>query len=136
MESSLIQLVNFQLHGDARGKLSVAEVGGALPFAVRRIYWIYGTKPGVSRGFHAHKKLNQLCVCIAGSLRIRLFDGTNEEDVSLNEMNVGLKIPPRIWHEMHDLSHDCVLIVFAENEYDENDYIRDRSVFIRHVTGR
>jgi len=27
---------------------------------------------------------------------------------------------------MHDFSADCVLMVFADTEYDEADYIRDR----------
>ena len=74
MSESLIQRVNIPQRGDTRGGLSVIELGGALPFLVRRVYWIHGTKPGVSRGFHAHKKLHQLCVCVAGSVRLSLFD--------------------------------------------------------------
>ena len=73
--SSLIQLVPIPQHGDARGQLAVVELGGALPFVIRRAYWIHGTKPGVSRGFHAHKKLRQLCVCVAGSVKVNRFDG-------------------------------------------------------------
>ena len=75
MSVPLVQLVDIPQRGDARGALSVAELGGALPFAVRRVYWIHSTKPGVSRGFHAHKQLRQLCVCVAGSVRLSLFDG-------------------------------------------------------------
>jgi len=36
---------------------------------------------------------------------------------------------------MHDFSPDCVLMIFADAEYDEADYIRDREEFIRHVAG-
>ena len=130
---SLIRLVDIPQRGDARGGLSVAELGGALPFAVRRVYWIHGTQPGVSRGFHAHKKLHQLCVCVAGSVRIVLFDGRREESVVLDSSAKGLLIGPGLWREMHDFSPDCVLMVFADTEYDEADYIRDRDQFIRHV---
>ena len=56
-----------------------------------------------------------------------------EEDVVLDDLRVGLKIPQNLWHEMHDFSPDCVLMVFASAEYDEADYIRDREQFIRHV---
>ena len=133
MGSALVQLVDIPQRGDARGGLSVAELGGALPFAVRRVYWIHGTAPGVSRGFHAHKKLSQLCVCVAGSVRLSLFDGRREESVLLDSPTKGLLIGPGLWREMHDFSPDCVLMVFADAEYDEGDYIRDRAEFIRSV---
>ena len=133
MNASLIQLIDIPQRGDARGQLSVAELGVALPFPVRRIYWIHGTTPGVSRGFHAHKKLHQLCVCVVGSVRLSLFDGKNEESVVLDSSAKGLHVGPGLWREMHDFSPDCVLMVFADAEYDEADYIRDRDQFIRHV---
>ena len=135
MSGPLLQLVEIPQRGDTRGGLSVVELGGVLPFVVRRIYWIYGTKSGVSRGFHAHKKLRQLCVCVAGSVRLSLFDGRHEESVVLDSSAKGLLIGPGLWREMHDLSPDCVLMVFADAEYDEADYIRDREAFIRHVAG-
>ena len=135
MSGPLIQLVDIPQRGDARGGLSVAELGGALPFPVRRVYWIHGSKPGVSRGFHAHKQLRQLCVCVAGSVRISLFDGRTEESVVLDSSVQGLLIGPGLWREMHDFSTDCVLMVFADAEYDEADYIRDRQDFIRHAGG-
>ena len=133
MPGQLIQLVDIPQRGDARGQLSVAELGGALPFVVRRVYWIHGPSPGVSRGFHAHKQLRQVCVCVAGSVRISLFDGRREESVVLDSSAQGLFIGPGLWREMHDFSPDCVLMVFADAEYDEADYIRDRDQFIRHV---
>jgi dTDP-4-dehydrorhamnose 3,5-epimerase-like enzyme len=131
--SNLIKIVKIPQLGDERGQLSVVEFGKTLPFLVRRIYWIHGTKPGVSRGFHAHKKLHQLCVCVAGSVRISLFDGKKEESVVLDSSLKGLLIGPSLWREMHDFSPDCVLMVFADAEYDEADYIRDREQFIRYV---
>ena len=133
MSASLVQLVDIPQRGDARGGLSVVELGGALPFPVRRVYWIHGTKPDVSRGFHAHKKLHQLCVCVAGSVRLSLFDGRREESVILDSSLKGLLIGPGHWREMHDFSPDCVLMIFADAEYDEADYIRDRVEFIRYV---
>jgi len=133
MSASLAQLIDIPQRGDDRGALSVVEVGGMLPFLVRRVYWIHGTKPGGSRGFHAHKKLHQLCVCVAGSVRMSLFDGRREESVVLDSSAKGLLIGPGLWREMHDFSPGAVLMVFADAEYDEADYIRDRDQFIRHV---
>ena len=130
MSDKLVQLVDIPQRGDARGALSVAELGGALPFPIRRVYWIHGTKPGVSRGFHAHKQLRQLCVCVVGSVRLSLFDGRREEGVVLDSNSQGLLIGPGLWREMHDFSPDCVLMVFADAEYDEADYIRSKDAFI------
>ncbi len=136
MKASLVQLVDIPQRGDSRGGLSVAELGGALPFPVRRVYWIYGTEPGVSRGFHAHKKLRQLCVCVAGSVRMSLFDGRHEENIVLDSSAKGLLIGPGLWREMHDFSPDCVLMVFADAEYDESDYIRNRTEFMDYAASR
>ncbi len=123
--SGLVRLVDIPTHGDSRGLLSVAELGGALPFVVRRAYWLHGTQPGVSRGFHSHKKLNQLCVCVKGSVRFVLSDGRSESSVTLDRPDRGLLVGPGLWHEMHDFSVDCVLMVLADAEYEEADYIRD-----------
>ena len=133
MTEKLVQLVDIPQRGDVRGGLSVAELGGALPFVVRRVYWIHGTKPGVSRGFHAHKQLRQLCVCVAGSVRLSLFDGRREESVVLDSSAKGLLIGPGLWREMHDFSPDCVLMVLADAEYQEIDYIRSKDDFVRSV---
>lgn len=133
MEKSLVQLIEIPQRGDARGSLAVAEIGGALPFSVRRAYWIFGTKPGVSRGFHAHRKLKQLCICMTGSVRFRLFDGRKGESVILNSPTQGLLIGPGTWREMHDFSPNAVLLVLADAEYDEEDYIRTKDAFLKYV---
>lgn len=118
---------------DGRGGLTVIEEGESLPFPIRRAYWVYSTASGVSRGFHAHRNLRQVCLCVAGSLRMLLFDGKKEESIQMRPGMGGLLLPPMVWHEMHDFSPDCILAVLADAEYDESDYIRDRNQFIRHV---
>jgi dTDP-4-dehydrorhamnose 3,5-epimerase-like enzyme len=132
MELSLAKLINFESKDDARGALTIAQLGAGLPFEVRRVYWLHATKPGVSRGFHAHKKLRQVCVCLAGSVRVVLFDGQKEESVVLKANEQALYLEPGLWREMHDFSADCLFIVFADAEYDEADYIRDRTEFIKY----
>jgi dTDP-4-dehydrorhamnose 3,5-epimerase len=135
MGLSLAQLIWLEVKDDARGGLMVAQIGAGLPFVVRRVYWLHGTKPGVARGFHAHKKLRQVCVCLAGSVRVILFDGQREESVVLKPNHEALYLEPGLWREMHDFSPDCIFMVFADAEYDEADYIRDRQEFIRYRQG-
>lgn len=117
--------------GDNRGTLIAFETGIDIPFEIKRVYCIYHTESGTSRGFHAHIKLKQLIVCVSGSCRFRLDDGHHVEDHILSMPDKGLIIEGCIWREMHDFSHDCVLIVFASEHYREADYIRNYDDFIR-----
>lgn len=107
------------------------EAEKTFPFAIQRVYYLFGTKQGVSRGFHAHKKLHQVAVCVTGHCRITLDDGAKREDVWLDSSVTGIALPPLVWHEMHDFSPDCVLLVLASEYYDESDYIRNYEDFLR-----
>lgn len=125
----LVNTIEFQKLGDERGSLVSLEQNKNIPFEVKRIYYIFGTKEGVSRGFHAHKNLEQVAICVKGSCRFLLDDGKNKEEIVLNDPSIGLYISNVTWREMHDFSEDCVLIVLASELYDENDYIRDYQDF-------
>lgn len=126
----LVNTIEFKKLGDERGSLVSLEQNKNIPFEVKRIYYIFGTKEGVSRGFHAHKNLEQVAICVKGSCRFLLDDGKNKEEVVLNDPSIGLYISNVTWREMHDFSEDCVLIVLASELYDESDYIRDYNVFL------
>lgn len=133
---SLIKLVDLGLLGDERGSLTVVEELKTVPFEIKRVYYLTGTKPGVSRGFHAHRDLDQLAVCVSGKCRMVLDDGTNKEDVWLDSPDKAIHISGMLWREMHDFSPDCVLLVLASEYYDESDYIREYSEFIQYVQGK
>lgn len=126
----LINTIEFKKLGDDRGSLISLEQHKNIPFEVKRIYYIFGTKEGVSRGFHAHKNLEQVAICVKGSCRFLLDDGKNKEEIILDNPSIGLYIKNIIWREMHDFSEDCVLIVLASDYYDETDYIRDYNLFL------
>ena len=128
---SLVKLVELASRGDSRGGLVVAECGRELPFPVRRAYILHSTLAGAERGFHAHIALNQLAVALAGKVRMTLDDGHSREDVWLDSPSKGLLIGPGLWREMRDFSPDCVLLVLADREYDEADYIRDYNLFLK-----
>lgn len=134
---ALISWISFQSLGDERGSLVAVEIGKekAIPFEVRRVYYIYRTENGVSRGFHAHKSLQQVAICVSGSCSIVLDDGKQREEVRLWEPTKGLLIRSLVWREMHNFSDDCVLLVLASQHYDEKDYIRDYHEFIKIING-
>ena len=125
----LAKFIQFKPLGDEKGWLIALEGERNIPFAIKRAYYIYGTRPGVRRGRHAHRKLRQVIVCLAGTCAISLDDGRSTETVTLTGNERGLIIEPMIWHEMYDFSAGCVLLVLAEEWYDERDYIRDYQVF-------
>jgi dTDP-4-dehydrorhamnose 3,5-epimerase-like enzyme len=128
---TLIKTIDFNVLGDERGNLISLEENKNIPFEIKRVYYIFGTQKEVSRGFHAHKELKQLAVCIQGDCTILMDDGSVKESIVLDSPSKGLIIDVQQWHEMHDFSEDCILMVLASDYYDEDDYIRDYDEFMR-----
>jgi len=126
----LIKTFDFDLVGDERGFLVALEENKNIPFSIKRVYFMTGMNPDTPRGFHAHKKLEQVAICVAGKCRFVLDDGFRKESCELNEINKGLYIGDMVWREMHDFSEDCVLLVLASEHFDEADYIRDYEEFL------
>lgn len=123
----------FQQHGDDRGMLVALEEFGDIPFKIKRVYYMYETKPGVHRGFHAHKNLEQILICIHGSCKVLLDNGKEKKIVSLEKPYEGLYVANNMWREMYDFSSDAVLLVLASEIYKEEDYIRDYQAFLDMV---
>lgn len=121
----------FQQHGDERGMLVALEEYKDIPFEVKRVYYMYDTKTDVHRGFHAHKCLEQILVCICGSCKVLLDNGEEKKVISLEKPYEGLYISNDMWREMYDFSPDAVLLVLASDYYNEQDYIRDYDEFKR-----
>lgn len=126
---SLLKHIDLNSLGDERGQLTILEAQKNIPFCVKRVYYLTNMKHDVPRGFHAHKELEQVAVCVAGKCRMLLDDGQTKEDVWLDAPNKAIRIEPMVWHEMHDFSEGCVLLVLASDHYDESDYIRNYSEF-------
>lgn len=122
-----------QRHGDARGQLVALEEKKEIPFDIKRVYYIYDTLEGVRRGFHAHKSLKQLLICVHGSCKVLLDDGKEKEIVILDKPYEGIFIESNMWREMYDFSTDAVLLVLASEVYNEADYIRDYDKFLEYV---
>lgn len=124
----------FTEHGDGRGQLIAVEGERDVPFPIRRVYYMYGVGEGIRRGYHAHKELEQVLICMHGSCRILLDDGKERESVLLDNPGTGLYIGHATWREMYDFSSDAVLAVLASMPYAESDYIRDYDEFIGYVS--
>lgn len=124
------ELKRFTIRGDERGLLIALEEMREAPFPIARVYYVYATRPGVDRGFHAHRDLQQMAVSVSGGCTMLVDDGTTRAQVRLDRPEIGLTIPPMVWHEMSDFTPDCVLMVLANAPYEEKDYIRDYQRFL------
>ena len=125
-ETSIIELPKIT---NRSGNITSVSNNLNIPFAVRRIYYLYDIPSGSERGGHAHKDLHQLIIAISGSFDITLDDGTTKKTVRLDRPNYGLLIVPGIWRELKEFSSGAICLVLASNKYDENDYIRSYNEF-------
>jgi dTDP-4-dehydrorhamnose 3,5-epimerase-like enzyme len=128
-----IKLIQLKSCGDDRGSLIALEEKSNIPFEIKRVYYMFQTGDGVRRGFHAHRTLKQVAIAVRGSCKFMLDDGTEKIEVTLNHPAQGLLIESFMWREMFDFSEDCVLMVLADQIYDEADYVRSYDQFIEQV---
>lgn len=127
------EFIHFKEIKDYRGGLVALEQGQNVPFEIKRVYYIYGTPANTRRGFHAHKALEQVAICVKGACSFLLDNGKGKVDCRLDSPAVGLYIGKNIWREMYNFTDDCVLMVLASELYDESDYIRDYNDFLKEV---
>ena len=125
----LIKWVEFPPLGDNRGSLVALEANETIPFDIKRVYYLFGTKQEVTRGLHAHIALKQVMLCVTGSCKILLDNGVVRESVVLDSPTKGILVENLVWREMSQFSPDCVLLVVASEHYSESDYIREYKVF-------
>jgi hypothetical protein len=118
---------------DVRGNLTFIENQRHIPFEIKRIYYLYDVPGGESRGGHAHKTLEQFIIAASGSFDVILDDGIDRKLFSLNRSYYGLYLPSMVWRELENFSSGSVCLVIASDYYDENDYIRDYSLFKKKV---
>lgn len=125
------QILTLPVRSDERGSLVALEASTGVPFEIERAFYIFDTPEGASRGGHAHREVEQLMVCISGGCTITLDDGTERAEVRLDGPGKALSVGPMIWNEMRHFTTGAVLLILASGPYDESEYIRDYSEFLR-----
>ena len=123
--------LTFNVISDERGRLVSLENNKNIPFAIERIYYLYDSNTEHDRGMHAHRKLKQLLICTSGSCEIKVDDASEKRLYKLDSPSEGLFIDGVIWREIKFLTEETVLVVLADREYDEEDYIRDYEEFLK-----
>ena len=123
-------MIKFQYYDDNRGSLVVAETEKEIPFDIKRLYYIYDVGSEAERGFHSHKKLEQVYIGIHGRMKVSPFDGVNKREIVLDDPKQGLYIGHNVWRTISEFSPDAVLLVAASEHYSEEDYIRNYDEFV------
>jgi len=134
-KASLIEYINLQVIKDDC-IMCVAQYPNQIPFPIRRVYYMVQSSPDLPRGYHTHKELDQVFFCIQGSMKMILDDGKNRDEVVLNNPSIGIRLKPMVWHEMHDIKEDTIMLIFASDVYKESDYIRTLKEFMEVVNAK
>ncbi len=129
-DCKIIELPKFL---DVRGNLSFAEQYKHMPFAIRRVYWLYDVPGGITRGGHAEKNNEELIIALSGAFEIVVDDGVKSKTFVLNRSYYGLYIPKGLWREIKEFSTNAVALEFGSIPYSVDDYIRDYDKFLRYA---
>jgi acetyltransferase-like isoleucine patch superfamily enzyme/dTDP-4-dehydrorhamnose 3,5-epimerase-like enzyme len=124
---------HFPVIPDLRGNLSVGEFDREIPFKPLRYFLVFGVPSRELRGEHAHHKCHQFLICLRGSCAVVADDGTHRVEVMLDSPDRGMYLPPLTWGVQYKYSSDAMLLVFASDYYEREDYIRDYAEFIAKV---
>jgi UDP-2-acetamido-3-amino-2,3-dideoxy-glucuronate N-acetyltransferase len=114
---------------DLRGQLTFAEAGRQIPFEIKRYFLVFDVPSQHVRGEHAHRRLQQLLLCVRGSCHVVADDGCSREEFVLDHPSLGLYLPPMVWAAQYKYSADAVLLVLTSDHYDSADYIRNYEEF-------
>lgn len=127
------KILEFKDLGDERGNLVVVEGETDIPFAIKRVFYIYGSDSEVVRGQHANSKTEFVMINVSGTSKVKVDNGVETEVIELNRPRMGLYLPVNVWKDMYDFSEDSVLLVLASEHYDSSEYIRDYNQFLKEV---
>lgn len=131
-----IRILDFPDLGDERGNLVVVEGGSAIPFEIRRIFYIYGSDSEVVRGCHANLRSEFVMINVSGTSKVKVDNGRETRIIELNRPRMGLYLQNNVWKEMYDFSPDSVLLVLSNEHYDPEEYIRDYGTYLEIMRGK
>jgi len=129
MQFSDCRLIDLPIVRDPRGNLTFIEENRHIPFAIKRVFYLYDVPGGAVRAGHALRTCHQLIIAASGSFDVSLDDGFEKKKFHLNRSYKGLYLPPLIWREIDEFSSGSVCLVLASELYEENSYFRDYEQF-------
>jgi hypothetical protein len=135
MELSQCQMIELPKIADPRGNLTFIEANRHVPFAIKRVFYLYDVPGGADRGGHALKRCHQFLIAMSGSFDVVVYNGKEKTRYHLNRSYYGLHLPPMLWREMDNFSSGSVCLVLASETYDEKDYFREYRDYLKEIGG-
>lgn len=127
------KIISLKKIADPRGNLTVVEQCKDIPFQVRRVYWTYDIPTDAERGGHAHIHCRELIVSVSGAFSVTLDNGHERKQYLLTKPYEGLLVNTGIWRTLENFSSGAVCLVLAEDPFDESDYIRDYTAYLKFI---
>lgn len=127
------EIRKFQIIKDKTGELGVAEVGKEFNFLVKRIFFLRGVGSNDHRGFHSHKDLKQLIICLSGSFIIKLDNGIKKIETRMTANNNCLYVDGKVWREMYSFSEDAIVLVLCDRDYTKDLVIPNYDNFLNNL---
>lgn len=124
------RIITLVRNAHENGSLSVVENNGAIPFDIKRVYYLYDIPGDAERGGHAHIENQSLIIAVSGCFTVTLGDGKEQRSFQLNRPYNALYVPAGLWREINDFSSGSVCLVLTSEPYTEDDYVRDYSEFL------
>lgn len=124
-------LIDFGRYIDNRGSLTALEGKKTIPFDIKRVFYIYDLAKDSKRGVHATKTTEEVIICLKGSCLCRLDDGKFQEEITLDNPQMGLYIKEATWREIYNFSDDCIILSVSNKYYDPADDISDYDDFLK-----
>lgn len=125
------KIITLNRNHHANGNLTAVNNGIDLPFNIERTFYIYDVPGGAERGGHSHYTCNEFIVAISGSFDVTVDDGNKQFTYTLNRPYQGLLVVPGIWRTLQNFSSGSVCLALASHHFDEEDYVRNYSDFIK-----
>lgn len=121
-ERPRVRRIDLPEFADARGRLTALD-HGALPFEPVRVFFVSDVPAGTVRGGHAHRRSDQLLICLAGRIEIALDAGTGPEVVVCRPGGAGVLVPRGVWAQQTYVEKGSILLVLCSHAFDPEDYI-------------
>jgi len=128
-----VRLLRNRTIKDLRGNLVARQMGDGLPFQPQRCFLVSDVPTKELRGEHAHRRCEQLLICVSGSVNVLCDDGERRQEFVLDSPEIGLCMGPMVWGTQYRYTKDAVLMVMASLPYDADDYIRTYDAFLAEV---
>lgn len=129
------QLIHLPENKDERGSLAFLQGACEIPFAVERVFWIWGVPDGQSRGGHAHRTCAEVVFPLNGSFTMHVDDGHWQADVRMDSPTCGILIPAGVWCSLTDFQQGTVCLAVASQPYRAEGYINNHEDYLKETSG-